>query len=192
MSRRDPRECVSIRAIARNATLGRLKIVGLNNRHEDTKGHPFGSLNTNGKPCTYKLEPEWLVVCTDWNMVRVNDRLAEAVIGAAIKVHSVLGPGLMESAYQQCLMQELRSRQVAFVADKPVPVVYDGVRLDCGYRLDLFVDDRLIVELKAVERVLPVPHAQVLTYLKLVGVRRALLINFNVPKLVDGVKAFIL
>ena len=73
-----------------------------------------------------------------------------------------------------------------------MPVVYDRVRLDCGYRLDLFVDDRLIVELKAVERVLPVHHAQVLTYLKLVGVRRALLINFNVPKLVDGVKAFIL
>ena len=72
-----------------------------------------------------------------------------------------------------------------------MPVVYDGVRLDCGYRLDLFVDDTLIVELKAVERLLPVHHAQVLTYLKLVRVRRALLINFNVPRLVDGVKAFI-
>ena len=125
-------------------------------------------------------------------MVRVNDPLAEAVIAAAITVHSVLGPGLMESAYQRCLIHELRSRQIAFAADTPVPIVYDGIQLDCGYRLDLLVDNRLIVELKAVEHVLPVHHAQVLTYMKLLGVKRALLMNFNVPKLVDGVKAFIL
>jgi GxxExxY protein len=135
--------------------------------------------------------PAWPVACTLPGMVRVNDPAAESVIGAAIKVHSALGPGLLESAYQQCLMHELRCRQVSFVADKPVPVVYDGVRLDCGYRLDLFVDDRLIIELKAVEQVLPVHHAQVLTYLKLLRVQRALLINFNVPRLVDGIKAFI-
>ena len=113
--------------------------------------------------------------------------LTDQIIGAAIEVHKALGPGLLESAYQACLARELSLRRVAFKREKPLPVEYKGVQLDCGYRLDFLVNDKVVVELKAVEHVLPVHEAQLLTYLMLSGCRVGLLINFNVPVLKDGI-----
>jgi len=112
--------------------------------------------------------------------------LTEKIIGAAIEVHKELGPGLLESAYKACLAQELALRGVAFECEKPMPVEYKGLKLDIGYRLDVLVDDRVILELKAVEQLTPLHEAQLLTYLRLSGVRVGLLINFNVPVLKDG------
>jgi GxxExxY protein len=114
------------------------------------------------------------------------------VIGAAIDVHRRLGPGLLESAYQACLVFELLRRGLAVTRQVPVPVVYDGVHLDCGYRLDIVLDRRLIVEVKAVERLDPIHTAQMLTYLRLTGITAGLLINFNVPVLVEGVRRVVL
>ena len=113
--------------------------------------------------------------------------LTDQIIGAAIEVHKALGPGLLESAYQACLARELSLRRVAFKREKPLPVEYKGVQLDCGYRLDFLVNDKVVVELKAVEHVLPVHEAQLLTYLMLSGCRVGLLINFYVPVLKDGI-----
>jgi GxxExxY protein len=109
------------------------------------------------------------------------------IIGAAIEVHRALGPGLLESAYEECLCHELRSRGVPFDRQLPLPVTYKGITLECGDRLDLFVAGRVIVELKSVEKLEPIHTAQVLTYLRLKGSRLALLINFNVPCLKDGI-----
>jgi GxxExxY protein len=114
--------------------------------------------------------------------------LSDEVIGGCIEVHQHLGPGLLESAYQQCLCHELSLRGVLFEQQRPVPVVYKGVRLECGYRLDLVVEDRIVVELKVVERLLPVHKAQVITYLNLTGLDVGLLVNFNVPVLRDGIR----
>ena len=108
------------------------------------------------------------------------------IIGAAIEVHRELGPGLLESTYEECLCAELRTRRRAFRRQVPLPVVYKGIPLDCGYRIDLIVED-VVVELKAVERVLPVHHAQLLTYLKLMCLPLGLLINFHVPILRNGI-----
>lgn len=119
------------------------------------------------------------------------DSLTHQVIGAAIEVHRVLGPGLLESAYEECLCRELSLQGVSFRRQVPLPIDYKGVRLDCGYRIDLLVDDRLIVEIKAVESLTGVHEAQLLTYLKLSGVKVGLLINFNVPRLIDGVKRMV-
>jgi GxxExxY protein len=113
--------------------------------------------------------------------------LTEQIIGAAIEVHRSLGPGLLESAYQACLAHELGLRKLSFECERSLPVKYKGVQLDCGYRLDFLVEDKVVVELKAVESVLPVHEAQLLTYLKLTGCRVGLLINFNVPVLKDGI-----
>jgi GxxExxY protein len=110
------------------------------------------------------------------------------VIGAAIDVHRALGPGLLESAYCAFLARELELRRVSFLAQVPVPLVYKGVHLNCGYRLDLLVENRLVVELKAVEQIHPVHFVQVLTYLRLTGHRLGLLINFNVPILRLGIR----
>lgn len=120
------------------------------------------------------------------------NRLTEQVIGAAIEVHRLLGPGLLESAYEECLAHELSLRKLAFERQKPLPVQYKGVRLDCGYRLDLVVEDRLVLELKAVEHLLPIHHAQVLTYLRLSGIKYGLLMNFHVPVLIEGLRRFAL
>jgi GxxExxY protein len=122
----------------------------------------------------------------------LTDPLAKRVIGCAIEVHRHLGPGLLESAYQRCLTYELSLSQIAFVADRPLPLAYKGLELHCGYRLDIVVDDKLILELKAVERLLPIHQAQMITYLRLLSIRQGLLINFNVPRLVDGVKSVLL
>ena len=112
--------------------------------------------------------------------------LTEQIIGAAIEVHRALGPGLLESAYEECLCRELDLRALAFRRQVSLPVEYKGVNLDCGFRLDLIVQGEVILELKCVERVLPVHEAQLLTYLKLTGKRVGLIINFNVPTLVRG------
>jgi len=115
------------------------------------------------------------------------NKITEAIIGAAIKVHRTLGPGLLESAYQECLCRELSLREIPFQREVALPVRYEGVLLDCGYRLDLVVADSVIVELKALDHLMPVHEAQLLTYLKLSGKRVGLLINFNVPLLKDGI-----
>ena len=116
------------------------------------------------------------------------NKLTGQVIGAAIEVHRTLGPGLLESAYEECLCHELFLRKMSLKRQVPLPVEYKGVKLDCGYRLDIVVADLLIVELKACEDLLPIHEAQLLTYLKLTGIKYGLLINFNVPLLKDGIK----
>jgi len=109
----------------------------------------------------------------------------------AIEVHRELGPGLLESAYEECLAYELQQSPLKFVRQHPVPVTYKGLELDCGYRLDLLVEDRLVIELKSVEELLPLFDAQVLTYMKLSNKSIGLLINFNVPVLKAGLKRFV-
>ena len=123
----------------------------------------------------------------DTEMNQEKDKLSEAVIGAAIEVHRTLGPGLLESAYEECLCFELARRQVPFERQVPLPVDYKGVKLDYGYRLDLLVAKQLIVELKCVERIEPIHEAQLLTYLRLSRCRAGLLMNFHVPLLKDGI-----
>ncbi len=113
--------------------------------------------------------------------------LTGEIIGAAIEVHRHLGPGLLESAYVACLTRELRSRQIPYKRELPLPLVYKGLRLDCGYRLDLLVQDAVVVEVKAVEALTPIHHAQLLTYLKLGGWKVGLLMNFNVEILKTGI-----
>jgi GxxExxY protein len=113
------------------------------------------------------------------------------IIGAAIEVHRILGPGLLESTYMPCLQFELAARQLRFVGQRAVPVVYKGIALDMSYRVDLIVEDLVVVELKSVDRLLPVHQAQVLTYMGLTGCPAGLLINFNVPKLTGGVRRLI-
>jgi GxxExxY protein len=116
----------------------------------------------------------------------IHEDLTERVIGAAIEVHREIGPGPMESAYEECLCHELRLRGLAFARQIPLPVRYKGVSLDCGYRLDLVVEDSLVLELKCVEHILPVHEAQLLTYLKMTGKRVGLILNFNVAVLARG------
>ena len=119
------------------------------------------------------------------------DELSNRVIGCAIEVHRILGPGLLESTYRQCLLHELICHQIACLSEHPIPVDYKGVRLDCGYRVDLLVENALIVELKSVEHVLPIHEAQLLTYMKLAGIGTGLLINFNVTQLRHGIKRYV-
>ncbi len=116
------------------------------------------------------------------------DPLSETVLGAAIEVHRNLGPGSLESAYEECLCHELSIIKIPYERQKELPIEYKGVNLDCGYRLDVVVEGKLILELKACENLLPIHEAQLLTYLKLTGIKVGLLINFNVPVLKDGLK----
>ena len=120
------------------------------------------------------------------------NELTREVIGAAIEVHRALGPGLLESAYEECLCHELGLRALRFERQKSLPIVFKEVKLDCGYRLDLLVSNSVIVEIKAVEVLLPVHEAQILTYLKVGGCKVGLLITFNVPVLRDGIKRIVL
>ncbi len=120
------------------------------------------------------------------------DELSGRVIGCALEVHKQLGPGLLESAYERCLSYELLCAGLHHESQKELPVEYKGTKLDCGYRVDLFVETKLIVELKAVAKLLPIHEAQILTYMKLAGVKIGLLMNFNVTRLKDGVKRFVL
>ncbi len=116
------------------------------------------------------------------------DGITEQIIGGAIAVHKALGPGLLESAYEACLVYELRQRGLKVEQQKELPIIYGEVKLDCGYRLDLFVEGLVIVELKAVERLAPIHEAQLLSYLKLADCRLGLLINFNVILLKRGIR----
>lgn len=118
------------------------------------------------------------------------DLLTEKVIGCAIEVHRVLGPGLLESSYQKCLAYELSHCELNFQVECAMPVKYKEVQLDCGYRLDVVIENRLILELKAVEAFKDIHAAQLLTYMKLAKIETGLLINFNVGRLVDGVRRF--
>ena len=120
------------------------------------------------------------------------DPLTDQVIGFAIEVHRHLGPGLLESAYEECLCYELNEHGIGFKRQMPLPVVYKSVRLDCGYRIDIVVENRLILELKSTERLLPIHEAQVLTYMRLSGVSTGLLLNFNTPVLKDGIRRLML
>ena len=114
--------------------------------------------------------------------------LTGQILSAAIEVHRTLGPGLLESTYIPCLQFELTARNLRFVTQRSVPIVYKAMRLDAGYRLDLIVEDAVVVEVKSVSTLLAGYHAQVVTYLRLTGCPAGLLINFNVPRLMDGVK----
>ena len=117
----------------------------------------------------------------------MHEELTHEIIGAAMEVHRILGPGLLESAYRACPCHELQLRGLAVQTELDLPIVYKGKRLDCGYRMDIVVEGTVVIELKAVERVLPVCEAQLITYLRLSGNRVGPLINFNVPVLKDGV-----
>jgi GxxExxY protein len=119
--------------------------------------------------------------------IQNKDPRTEGIIGAAIEVHRALGPGLLESAYEQCLCHELNLRGMSFRRQLELPVTYKGVKLDCGYRIDLLVSDEVVVEVKSVESLLPVHEAQLLTYLRLMNKNVGLLINFNVPVLARGI-----
>jgi GxxExxY protein len=126
--------------------------------------------------------------------MRENDRIDEIshrIIGAAIEVHRHLGPGLLESAYQSCLTFELKQLGLKLEEQKPLPVVYKQVKLDCGYRLDMVVEDEIILEIKAVEKLIPIHEAQLLAYLRLAKKRVGLLMNFHVPVLKNGLKRIV-
>ncbi len=118
--------------------------------------------------------------------------LSNRVIGCCIEVHKELGPGLLESTYEQCLAHELKLNDIAFALQKSMPVVYKEVKLDCGYRIDLLIEDEILMELKSVEALLGIHEAQLLTYMKLSNIKQRFLINFNVKRLKDGLKSFVL
>jgi len=118
--------------------------------------------------------------------------LTEIIIGAAIDVHKVLGPGLLESAYEECFSYELDLRGVLTERQKSLPLVYKGLKLDCGYRMDVVADSRVLIELKSIEKIMPIHEAQLLTYMKLSGLRTGLLINFNVTILKEGLRRMVL
>ena len=117
----------------------------------------------------------------------MHESLTEQIIGCAIEVHRELGPGLLESAYEECLKFELESRGLSVERQVPLPVVYKGIRLDCGYRIDLVVGGLIILEIKCVDKLAPIHEAQLLTYLRLSSKRVGLILNFNVTVLKDGI-----
>lgn len=119
------------------------------------------------------------------------EEVARKIVDGAFRVHSVLGPGLLECVYEQCLAHELKKRGLRFELQKPVPIEYDSVRIDCALRLDMLVEDSVIVEIKAIEVVQPVHKAQLLSYLRLANKPLGLLINFHVPLIKDGIKRVI-
>jgi GxxExxY protein len=121
-------------------------------------------------------------------MEKRENPLSNEIIGAAIEVHRQLGPGLLESAYEECLAHEFTLREIPFERQKPLPVIYKGVKLDVGYRLDLLVGGLVVVELKAVEKFAPIHEAQMITYLKLTNCKLGLLLNFNVRLMKNGIK----
>ncbi len=124
-------------------------------------------------------------------VINEEDRLSKEIIGAAIEVHRHLGPGLLESAYEECLCKELEIRDIVFVRQKPLAVVYKGITLDCGYKLDIIVEGKVILELKSVNKIESIHDAQLLTYLKLADLKLGILINFNVPILKEGIKRIV-
>jgi GxxExxY protein len=125
-------------------------------------------------------------------IVRDKDPLTKIVIGSAIEVHRHLGPGLLESVYEECLCHELSLLGIEFKRQVQLPLEYKGVPLECGFRLDILIPEKLIIELKTVEKILPIHEAQLLTYLKLASIPTGLLINFNIPVLKDGIRRMVL
>ncbi len=123
--------------------------------------------------------------------MQIENELATEVIGAAINVHKALGPGLLESAYKECLHYELMKKGLYVEKERPLPLIYEEIKLECGYRLDLLVENKLVIEVKAVEALNDVHLAQVLTYLKVSGCKLGLLMNFNVLKVKDGIRRII-
>ena len=119
------------------------------------------------------------------------DEIGTEIVDAAIKVHSALGPGLLESAYRACLAHELELRKLGVIQEKPLPIQYAGKEISVGYRIDLLLNDKVVVELKAVDKLMPIHTAQLLSYLKLSGCKLGYLINFNVPHLKDGIKRIV-
>jgi len=120
------------------------------------------------------------------------NQVTESIIGAAIEVHKTLGPGLLESAYEQCLCRELTLRGISFTHQQAIPIEYKATKLDCGYRLDLLVENSVVIEVKAVEKIIPTHEAQLLTYLRLGQWKVGLLINFNTLRLKDGIRRKVL
>jgi GxxExxY protein len=129
------------------------------------------------KPCRQKQKEQTMDI----------NQLSSRIIGAAIEVHKALGPGLLESAYEKCLCHELKLRGLSFENQKPLPLVFKGEKLDCGYQLDIVVENTIILELKSCGKIEPIHKAQLLTYLKLSGLKLGLLLNFNVPIMRDGI-----
>ena len=119
-------------------------------------------------------------------------QLSKHIIGCAIEVHRELGPGLLESTYEKCLLHELKALNIECIAQMPLPVIYKGVHIDCGFRIDLLVEGSFIVELKSVDSLLKIHKAQILTYMKLANIKTGLLINFNTKMLKNGIKRFVL
>ncbi|MCD4812724.1 GxxExxY protein [bacterium] len=122
----------------------------------------------------------------------INQELTQPIIDAAFEVHKCLGPGLLESAYEQCLAHELANRNISFCTQVSLPVRYKKIMLDCGYRIDLFVQDQVIVELKSVDTLTRLHEAQILTYMKIANIHVGLLLNFNCALLRNGIKRFVL
>jgi GxxExxY protein len=120
-----------------------------------------------------------------------DSELTHAIIGAAIEVHRSLGPGLLEAVYEECLARELTLRNIPFARQKPIPLVYKDLKLECGYRLDLLVAGRVIVEIKAIECIAPIHETVMLTYLRLAEIPLGLILNFHVPILKDGIRRFV-
>ncbi len=125
-------------------------------------------------------------------MATTINEISQAIIGAAIEVHRALGPGLLEAVYEECLLREFALRSIPFERQKPLIVEYKGAKLDCGYRLDFLVSEKVVVEVKAVDRLLPIHQAQILSYMKLGGWKLGLLINFHAPLLREGIKRLVL
>ena len=119
------------------------------------------------------------------------ERLATIIVDACFKIHKKYGPGLLESAYQACLVYELKKRGLSVQAEVPLPLIYEEVKLDCGYRLDIVVENCILIELKSVEQLAPIHSAQIITYLKLSKKKMGFLVNFNVPLIKDGIKRFV-
>ncbi len=117
----------------------------------------------------------------------MNEELTKQIIGGAIEVHKELGPGLLESAYEECLCHELHLRGLKFQRQVSIPITYKQIKLDCGYRADVIVEEKVLIELKAVAEIIPVHEAQLLTYLKITGLKVGLLLNFHVPVMKDGI-----
>ncbi|MGC1456495.1 MAG: GxxExxY protein [Nitrospirota bacterium] len=121
-----------------------------------------------------------------------HEELTQKIIACAIEVHRHLGPGLLESAYEECYCHELRLQKVPFERQKPLPLEYKGVKLECGYRMDVVADNKAVVEIKCVEKILPVHEAQLLTYLRLSGFKVGLIINFHANTIKNGIKRLVL
>jgi len=135
---------------------------------------------------------QWLCSCSEPGTMEVHTTpLGRQVLGCAIEVHAALGPGLLESMYQRCLAREFELNSLSFRQQVPLPIAYKGILVGLGYRVDFLVQGELLLELKTVERVLPIHDAQILTYLRLLGLRQGFLINFNSRRLMDGVKSYL-